>query len=134
MAFWFPIGLAVTGVMLAEAASAMIGTPEAALVGRLLEGGIVFWCLYHLFTKTFPEIQSAHASNVERVCDAHEKACEVHQETMSKLTDSMRDVAQANTKSLDDIAQANRDGMEGLRKEWSDTRNCFVEAIAKNKQ
>ncbi len=118
MSFWLPIGMTASFVTLAEAVTSSIGTPEAALVGRLVEGGIVFWCLYHLFTKTFPQIQAAHAKNMEIVCESHEKACETHRVTMETMTDSIRD-----------SATAHREGMEALRREWSDTRNVLVDAV-----
>ncbi len=120
MSFWTPVGTTAAFVMFGETIAVSIGTPEAAVIGRILEGGVVFWCLYHLFTKTFPQIQESHAKNVERVCDTHDKACAVYQETMLSLTNSMKD-----------DAVANREGMEALRKEWSDTRNTLVSAINK---
>ncbi len=131
MAFWLPIGMTAGFITLAETASGVIGTPEAALVGRLLEGGVVFWCLYHLFTKTFPLIQASHAKNVERICEVHEKACDAHRGTMETMAESSRITMETMTDSIKEAAQTNREGMESLRKEWSDTRNVFVDAVKK---
>lgn len=131
MAFWLPIGMTAGFVALAETASSVIGTPEAALLGRLLEGGVVFWCLYHLFTKTFPLIQASHAKNVERICEVHEKACEAHRGTMKTMAESSRLTMESMTDSIKEASTANRDGMEALRKEWSDTRNVIVDAVNK---